>query len=140
MWRTRFANLPDRLLLYRLHEAQNHRTRDAAKNQQAWVVRESLLERLWGEAPRDTLLRFERMRQDDKLGPRDRRRAQRDLARLLGALIAAEIIDPADRSLVEAHIQRRLEGTTPRLWQMFLHWQATPPWPRITVNRPTTIP
>ena len=123
MWRTRFANLPDRLLLYRLHDAQNHRMRDAAANKQAWVVRESLLERLWGEAPRDTLLRFERMRQDDKLGQRDRRRARRDLARLLDALLAAAIIDPTDRSLVEAHIQRRIEGTTPRLWQMFLHWK-----------------
>ena len=123
MWRTRFANLPDRLLLYRLHEAQNHRTRDAAARKEASIVRERLLKRLWGEAPRETLVCFERIRQNDKLGPRDRRRARRDLARLLNTLIDADIIDPTDRRLVEAHIQRRLEGTTPRLWQMFLHWK-----------------
>lgn len=123
LWRTRFANLPERLLLYRFHEAQNHLTRDAAAKTQAWVVRERLLKRLWGEAPRETLVRFERMRQNDKLGPSDRRRARHDLARLLDALIAAEIIDSCDRAQVEVHIRRSLEGTTPRIWQMFLHWK-----------------
>ncbi len=123
MWRARFANLPDRLLLYRRHGAQNHQTRDAALREQAREPRERLLKRLWGEAPREALLRFERMRRDEKLGWRERRRAARDMARLLDAMIAAGIIDPGDRGLVFAHIQRRLEGTTPRLWQMFLHWR-----------------
>lgn len=123
MWRTRFANLPDRLLLYRFHDAQNHRSRDAAGKEQAWEVRARLLKRLWGEAPLATLHRFERMRQDETLGPLDRRLARSDLARLLDALIGARIIDSADRELAEAHIQRRLEGATPRLWQMFLHWK-----------------
>ena len=123
MWRTRFANLPDRLLLYRRHEAQNHNTRDAAMREQAWEVRERLLKRLWGEAPREALFRFEGMRRDEKLGWRDRRRADRDMARLLEAMIAAEIIDSGDWDLVATHIQRRLESTTPRRWQMFLHWR-----------------
>ena len=123
MWRTRFANLPEKLLLYRRHDAQDHRTRDAAAKQQAWVVRERLLQRLWGEAPRDSLVRFQRMQRDEKFGFLERRRAGHDLARLLEAMITHEVIDAADRSLVEAHIQRRLEGTTPRRWQMFLHWR-----------------
>lgn len=123
MWRTRFANLPETVLLYRWHDVQKHRSRDAVGKEQAWEVRVRLLKRLWGEAPRETLIRFERMRQDEKLGPLDRRRAGQDLARLLEAMIAHEVIDAADRSLVEAHIQRRLEATTPRLWQMFLHWK-----------------
>lgn len=123
MWRTRFANLPERLLLYRRHGGQNHLTRDAAAKAQARLVRERLLERLWGEAPRATLNRFERMRRDEKLGPLERRAAARDLTRLLAAMIAAGIIDPADRRLVDSHIQRRLEGTMPRPWQMFLHWR-----------------
>ena len=123
MWRTRFANLPERLLMYRRHEAQIHRSPDAALAAQAWDVRERLLKRLWGEAPRDSLVRFERMRMDEKLGPLERRRAGQDLARLLEAMITHEVIDAADRSLVEAHIQRRLEGTTPRRWQIFLHWR-----------------
>ena len=123
IWRTRFANLPERLVLYRWHDAQSHRTRDLAEKKQSWVARENLLKRLWGEAPRETLVRFGRMRMDEKLSPLKRRLARRDLARLLDALIGAEIIDQADRSLVEAHIQRRVEGTSPRLWQMFLHWK-----------------
>jgi len=123
MWRTRFANLPDRLLLYRWHEAQNHRTRDVAMTEQAWEVRERLLKQLWGEAPRKALLRFERMRRNEKFSWLERRAARQDMARLLDAMIAAEIIDSGDWDLVAAHIQRRLEGTTPRLWQMFLHWR-----------------
>ena len=102
MWRTRFANVPERLLLYRYHDAQNHRTRDAAANQQAWVVRERLLKRLWGEAPRDTLFRFGRMQRDEKLSFLDRQRARRDLTRLLNVMIVQDLIDPADKSLVEA--------------------------------------
>ena len=123
MWRTRFANMPEPLLLYRFHDAQNHRTRDAAATKQAWTVRERLLKRLWGEAPRETLVRFGRMQRDEKLSFFDQRRARRDLTRLLNALIAHDLIDPSDRSLVEAHIQRRLEGAIPRLWQMLLHWK-----------------
>lgn len=123
MWRTRFANLPERLLLYRWHDAQIHRTRDAVAKKQASDVRQRLLTRLWGEAPRDSLVRFERMQRDEKLSSLDRSRARRDLTRLLDALLDAEIIDPTDRSLVKAHIQGRLEGTTPRIWQMFLHWK-----------------
>ncbi len=123
MWRTRFANLPERLLLYRWHHEQIHRKRDALAMKQASEVRERLLKRLWGEAPPDSVIRFERMQRDEKLGPLERRRAGYDLARLLEAMIAREAIDPADRSLVEVHIQRRLESTTPRLWQIFLHWK-----------------
>ncbi|MDE2636615.1 MAG: glycosyltransferase family 2 protein [Chloroflexota bacterium] len=123
MWRTRFANLPERLLLYRWHDAQIHRTRDAVAMKQSSDVRERLLKRLWGEVPRESLVRFERIQRDEKLGPLDRRRARRDLARLLDALIGADIIDRIDRGLVEAHIERRLEGTMPRNWQKFLHWR-----------------
>ena len=123
MWRTRFANLPERLLLYRWHDAQIHRTRDAVAMKQSSDVREQLLKRLWGEAPRESLIRFERMQRDEMLSSLDRRRARRDLTRLLNAMIAHDLIDQADKSLVEAHIQRRLEGTTPRLWQMFQHWK-----------------
>ncbi len=123
MWRTRFANLPEPLLLYRRHEAQHHTSRNATLKAHTRDVRARLLQRLWGEAPQATLVRFERMRMDAKLGWRERRAASQDMARLLDAMIGAGIIDPADRGLVSAHIQRRLEGTTPRLWQQFLHWR-----------------
>ena len=123
IWRTRFANLPEQLLLYRWHEGQNHRMRATAMRGQAWQPRERLLKRLWGEAPQEALHRFERMRQDKKLGRRARQTTREDLARLLDAFLAAGIINPGDLSLVAAHIDRRLEATTPRLWQMLLHWR-----------------
>ena len=123
MWRTRFANLPETLLLYRRHAAQNHTTRDAVLKAQAWEVRARLLERLWGEAPHETLDRFERMRLDKKLNWRGRKAARADMRRLLNAMIHAGVIEAADRGLVAAYIQRRLEGTQPRRWQMFNHWR-----------------
>ena len=123
IWRTRFANLPETLLLYRRHVDQHHTTRDAALKQQAWNVRARLLKRLWGEAPRETLDRFERMRMDDGLPWIERRKARADMTRLLNAMIAAGVIDAGERLLVAAHIQRRLEATTPRIWQKFCHWR-----------------
>ena len=123
IWRTRFANLPETLLLYRRHDAQHHTTRDATLKEQAWEARERLLKRLWGDAPHSSLVRFERMRMDKQLSWQERRSARADMARLLNAMIAAEVIDAEDRGLVAAHIQRRLEATTPRLWQMFCHWR-----------------
>ena len=123
MWRTRFANLPDTLLLYRRHDAQHHTTRDAPLKAQAWEVRARLLERLWGTAPAATLERFERMRLDESLSRQERRHARADMTRLLDAMIACAVIDAEDRALVAEHIQRRLEATTPRLWQKLLHWR-----------------
>ena len=123
MWRARFANLPEQLLLYRRHDAQHHTSRDATLQAQAWEVRARLLKRLWGVAPVSTLRRFERLQMDAKLGWRERRTASQDMARLLDAMIDAGIIDPSDRGHVSAHIRRLLEGATPRLWQMFLHWK-----------------
>ncbi len=123
MWRTRFANLPETLLLYRRHPAQNHATRDDAMKEQAWEARARLLERLWGEAPRATLTRFEQMRMDESLPWLERRKARADMTRLLEAMIAAGLIDAEDRRMVAAHIQRRLEATTPRIWQKFCHWR-----------------
>ena len=123
IWRTRFANLPETLLLYRRHQRQTHTTRDAALTAEAWAVRARLLQRLWGEAPTQTLRRFERMRMDEKLSWRERKSARADMMRLLDAMIAEAVISAEDRALVSAHIQRRLEATTPRLWQIFCHWR-----------------
>ena len=123
MWRTRFANHPETLLLYRRHGDQHHTTRDANMREQAWEARARLLGRLLGEAPTQTLLRFERMRRDEKLGWLERRSAHKDLKRLLNAMIANEVIDADDRELVAAHMRRRLEATTPRIWQKFCHWR-----------------
>ena len=125
MWRTRFANLPETFLLYRRHDRQNSTTRDASMKAQAWEVRERLLKRLWGEAPRESLWRFERMREDAKLDWRQRRKARKDLGRLLEALIDQGAVDEEDRALVAAHAKARLEATTPRRWQRFLHWRRS---------------
>ncbi len=123
IWRTRFANLPETLLLYRRHEAQNSTTRDAELTAEAWQPRERLLKRLWGEAPRQSLWRFQRMREDEKLSWLQRRRARDDLGRLLEALIEQGAIDEDDRADLAAHAKARLEATMPRRWQRLLHWR-----------------
>ena len=122
LYRTRFANLTETLLLYRRHAGQQHTNRNDRMKRQATEVRASLLQRLWGEAPPEVLLRFERMRHDEKLTWRQRARASVDLTRLMETMIANDLIDASDRELVTAHIQRRVEATTPRLWQKLRHW------------------
>ena len=77
---------------------------------------------IWGEVPEGTLERFMDVHFGVKLSWRERRLARRDFERLIESLIEANWIEQVDRSLLLADMHRRLEKTTPRLWQMFLHW------------------
>ena len=120
----RFANLPDALLLFRRHAKSTSQMLDdraAAKGGQE--PRERLLRYLWNEAPESTLDRFNRMRRGVKLGLVERRLARRDLQRLIEAFIARNCVDPSDETLLVDTMNRLLEQTTPRLWQMFCHWR-----------------
>ena len=117
---TRFANLPDRLYLYRQHDGQDPIAQ--AEREFAELMRR-LLFRLWGEAPQASFDRFARVRRREKLGWRQRRLAKRDILRLIDAMIASNWIEPADRSFLHRVLNRQLEQTTPRIWQMFCHWR-----------------
>ncbi len=119
----RFANLPQNLYTYRRHPASLSMRRAGTPSAPSLNARRFLLERLWNEAPAATLERFYRMRNNIKLGWLDRRRARRDMQRLIDSLIAAKWVDASDRAMLEEAMQGRLESAMPRRWQQFLHWR-----------------
>lgn len=121
--RLKFANLGDHLLIYRRHERSVSHSQDAGLQAERDEIRTRMLRQLWGEAPHETLVRFQRMGNYQKLNWADRRAAKKDILRLIESLIAKELVDANDRQLLLAHMQRRLEGTMPRQWQRFLHWR-----------------
>ena len=123
MGRTSIANIAQCLYLYRRHANQNTAHRNAKRVQDMRLMRARRLERIWGEAPKETLDRFSRIKPWSKLSWRERRAAKRDIKRLIDSMIAAKWIEPGDRPLLIASMNRRLELVSPRRWQMFLHWR-----------------
>ena len=121
--RMRYASLNTILYLYRQHEA-SIMGQATTHNLPAKInARRAALERLWGEAPAETLDLLLKLRPGYKLGWRARRRARRDLQRLIEAMVEHGWVDPGDLPLLAAEIRQRLEWTTPRLWQQFLYWR-----------------
>ena len=118
--RTRFANLPDRLYLYRQHAGQH----PGARRKADWAAMLArFLLRLWGEAPPVSLERMERARRRDKFSWADYWLARRDLKRLIDSMAAANWIAPEERAPLIERTQRGLESKPPRLWQIFAHWR-----------------
>ena len=63
------------------------------------------------------------------LGWRARRLARRDLIRrVIDAIVAHGWVEPSDKPRLAAEISRRLEWTTPRLWQIFCPLAAASLW------------
>ena len=119
--KTRFANLPEWLYLYRQHEDQLYYTRNSARD---WAdLMRRLLCRLWGEAPQASLDRMARVQLRDKLSWSERRLLKHDLERYIESLIAARWIKQTDRAYLIDLMNRQLERTTPRLWQKICHWR-----------------
>lgn len=119
--KTRFANIPEWLYLYRKHDVQRIDTGIAERD---WAdLMRRLLCRLWGEAPQASLDRMARVELRDKLSWSERRLLKRDLERYIESLIAAGWIEQADRAYLIDLMNRQLERTTPRLWQIFRHWR-----------------
>ena len=81
------------------------------------------LEVLWNEAPNETMDRLYRLRSRSKLAWIERRAAKKDLRRLIDALIAHRWVEPDDKPLLIAEMNRRLEQASPRRWQQFMHWR-----------------
>ncbi len=125
VWQTRmrYASLETILYLYRRHEASIMARANTRNLRAKTHARREALERLWGEAPGETLDLLLKLRPGCKLGWRERRLARRDLQRLIEAIVARGWVEPGDQPLLAAEISRRLEWTTPRLWQQFLHWR-----------------
>lgn len=120
--RARFANLPETLYIYRQHEESLSANRDAKLKAETKEIRAFMLRQLWGEAPGETLDRFYRMALGGKLGWLERRAAKRDMTRLIAAIASAGLVEPEELPLLASGAARRLEGTMPRFWRMFLHW------------------
>ena len=115
----RYGNIVDTLYLIRVHDSNISRSSDAP----ASTRRRRALERLWGEAPGEAVERFRIANQGIQLSWRDRRRARQDCRRLVDAMLAARWITADDVAPIQSEVNRRLETTTPRLWQMFCHWR-----------------
>ncbi len=122
MGRTRFANIAEGLYFYRKHRQPTAREQSERKRH-SQMLRKRRLERLWGEAPDASLLRFERLHRGHKLSWKERRAAKRDLRRLIDAMLAKNWAEPADMPLMIADMNNRLEQASPRIWQRFCHWR-----------------
>lgn len=117
----RFANVTEVLYLYRLH-GSNISSAVREPRDSHWLLRRAL-ERLWGEAPAETMERLTKANLPIKLNWHERRLARRDYKRLVDDMAAANWIDADDINCLHSEIKRRLESKTPRLWQMFCHWR-----------------
>ena len=118
--RIRYANVPEELYLYRRHaNTMNRRNRAYVRK---WVIeiRCQALRRL-GESGRgvEWILHKHPL---TKLSWTERRRAWRDIARLIEAMVEHDWVDAVDKPLLYAEMNQLVESTTPRYWQMFLHW------------------
>ena len=120
--RTLFASIGEYLYIYRRRANQLSSHRNAKRNQDVQLVYQRRLERLWGEAPRETLDRFSRIKPFSRLSWRERRAAKRDITHLIESMIDAKWIEPGDRPLLINVMNRRLELVSPHLWQMCCHW------------------
>ncbi|MCY3832841.1 MAG: glycosyltransferase family 2 protein [Chloroflexi bacterium] len=120
--RVKYANLPALLYLYRQHQSSISSQFEEWPPAQHTASRRRALKRLWGEAPDETLDRFIKVRPGIKLGWGERRLARRDISRLIESMVAAGWVEPGDQALMLEDMERRLEGTMPRFWQMFRHW------------------
>lgn len=121
--RTMFANIPEFLYLHRRRPGQRTTHDNPRRDQDIVLVRQRALERIWGEAPLDTIDRLARFKPWSQLTWRERRAAKRDILRLIDGFIAAGWVEPGDRSLLIAAMHRKLESVSPRLWQMLCHWR-----------------
>ncbi len=121
--RIRYANLPEILYVQRWHDSNksSHSVPVAARQRNAYTRR--FLDMLWDEVTDGTLTRFKRLRYKKKLNWSDRRAAKYDLKRLIESLIDHQLVEPSDRLLLIADMNRRLEIASPRLWQQFCHWR-----------------
>ena len=118
----RYANLPTLLYLYRRHASSISANRKTWPSPSSTEARRRALKLLWGEAPNETLDRFMKVRPGVRLNWQERRLARRDITRLIESMVASNWVETGDRQLLLAEMNRRLESTTPRLWQMLCHW------------------
>ena len=119
----KFANLPEKLYIYRRHDRALTTVQRAAVSANVRKLRGQALQRLWQGVPDETLDRFQALRRQEKLSWRERRAARKDLYRLVESLIAHILVSAEDRDSMLDAVNLRLEQASPRLWQQFCHWR-----------------
>ncbi|MCY4145378.1 MAG: glycosyltransferase family A protein [Chloroflexi bacterium] len=122
-----FANLPESLYRYRRHEHSHSATRSQVPQHQAQAdeIKARILRELWGEAPLASLDRLQRMAKGQRLDWAERRRARRDMERLIDALLVKSLVAPHDKALLTAEMRRRLERMMPRWARKLSQWRRT---------------
>ena len=121
--KTRCANLPEPLYLYRQHGHNISQENIPARLDAGQAMRRRWLHQIGVKASPEFIDRLNKLRVGTKLGWRERRLLRQDLERLLDAMIASQALVASDLPLLEAELKKRLESMTPRRWQMFLHWR-----------------
>ena len=125
LFKTRFANLPETLYVYRQHAKQ--KSEFARRNQQALredtALRRAWLKRVSGNFSRADLERFERLLWSKNFGWREWWLLRRDLRRLLTGMVETQVLAGRDIAIAEAEMRKCLESVKPRRWQMFIHWR-----------------
>ncbi len=119
----RFANLPEVLYLHRRHEFNV----DTSPGSAAYNVHQELLtrvlERALNDEPGQALEQVNKLRTSTNLSWAERRASKHVLKRLIESMIAHNWVEPDDRPLLIAEMNRRLERVSPRRWQQFCHWR-----------------
>ena len=122
MWEKgiRFYNLPEELYLYRRHGSTQFKRHRAIQRKVAIEIRSRALRQL-GEPglAAEWILHKHPL---TKLSWRERSQARRDIGGLIAAMVAQDWVDAADEPLLHAEMEKLLESTSPRRWQMLLHW------------------
>ena len=113
--KTRFANLPDVLYLYRRHPEADSVKKKTLQQDAGAQIRRKMLKRLWGDAPTETVERFLSVRNRQ----RDFSRTELKLLRaemrcLIESLVTAGWVEADERPLLVEAMERTLETKRPR--------------------------
>ena len=116
---SRFANLSDVLMLYRQHpQSSSSKHRKWQQAESAEILKRTL-ERLWGEAPDETLRRFQKVRwRETGLANAELKLLRIEMTRLADSLVEAGWVRADERPLLTAEIERILLRAMPpyRRW------------------------
>ena len=113
--KTRFANLPDKLYLYRRHAAAMGVDQLEIQRANLYKVVNRMLEELWGEPAANTVDRFMRVRERETQFTRaERKLLQTDLLRLIDSFVAAGWVEASERPMLLEVMKQRLKETVPQ--------------------------
>ena len=119
----RFANLPEILYIQREHYNNTSNLAISEENRTSMEDVRRQLRRLWGGVNDEALRCFRLLYFNEKLSWSDLRIAKKYLRRIIDTLATRGYIQPVERSVLVADMNRTLENASPRLWQQFCHWR-----------------